>query len=264
MKRSDSLLRVFRVDTTYDICNLFQSITDDIRQNRTKAECVLDEFITIYTEKENETAVENAIAASASEFIVNSIENDRIRTMIKNHGISTFDTKKLLSGLAEKDNAVKKRADIIKAEIKKHFKKSSNLYIDGMLNFRLSEYKRELDLLLSDAIDEYMAQKAYNEFLELLKYFVDIQEETELVVYVGGNAEDGFVLTDHYGNILKISENEEFFSEMNIVGLKHEDVLISRLISLSPRQIYMHGDYETLPIGTTVKKIFENKLIFYK
>ncbi len=255
-------MRVFRVDTTYDICNLFQSITDDIRQNRTKAECVLDEIITIYTEKDNESAVENAIADSASEFIVNSIETDRIKKMIKNHGISPFDTKKLLNGFLKQETAIKKRADIIKNEIKNHFKKSSNLYIDGMLNFRLSEYKRELDLLLSDAIDEYMAQKAYDEFLDLLKYFVNIQEETELIVNITGNTEDGFVLTDCFGNIVKISENEEFFSEMSIIGLKHEDVLISRLISLSPKRIYMSRDYEETPIGTTVKKIFEDRLIF--
>ena len=255
-------MRVFRVDTTYDICNLFQSITDDIRQNRTKAECMLDEIITIYTEKESESAVENAIAASASEFIVNSIENDRIKKMIKNHGISPFDTKKLLNGFIKQETAIKKRADIIKNEIKNHFKKSSNLYIDGMLNFRLSEYKRELDLLLSDAIDEYMSQKAYDEFLDLLKYFVNIQEETELIVHISGNTEDGFTLTDCLGNILNISENEEFFNEMSIIGLKHEDVLISRLISLSPKRIYMSRDYEETPIGTTVKKIFEDKLVF--
>lgn len=255
-------MRVFRVDTTYDICNLFQSITEDIRQHRTKAECMLDEIIMIYTEKESESAVENAIASSASEFIVNRIENDRIKKMIKNYGINTFDTKKLLNGIVKKETAIKKRTDIIKSEIKNHLKKSSNLYIDGMLNFRLSEYKRELDLFLSDAIDEYMAQKAYDEFLDLLKYFVNIQEETELVVHISGNTEDGFILKDCLGNVLKISENEEFFSEMSIIGLKHEDVLISRLISLSPKRIFMSCDYETTPIGTTVKKIFEDKLIF--
>lgn len=255
-------MRVFRVDTNYDICNLFQSITDDIRQTRTKAECFLDKIITIYTEKENESAVENAIASSASDFIVNSIENDRIRKMIRSHGINSYDEKKLLNVFGIKDSKVKRRADIIKKEIKDHFRNSSNLYIDGMLNFRLSEYKRELDLLLDETIDDYMAQKAYDEFLDLLKYFVDIQEETELIVYINGNTADGFVLTDYCGNILKISENEEFFSEMNIIGLKHEDVLISRLISLSPKQIYMSCDYENSPIGTTVKKIFEDKLCF--
>ena len=257
-------MRVFRVDTTYDICNLFQSITDDIRENKTTAECILDDIITIYTEKESETAVENAIASSASEFIVNSIENDRIQKMIKNHGISSFDTKQLLSGFVKRETTIKKRADIIKNEIKNHLKKSSNLYIDGMLNFRLSEYKRELDLLLSDAIDEYMTKKAYDEFLDLLKYFVSIQEETELIVNITGNTEDGFVLTDCLGNIVKISKNEEFFSEMSIIGLKHEDVLISRLISLSPKRIYMSRDYEETPFGTTVKKIFEDRLVFLK
>lgn len=262
MKRSDAFLRVFRVDTTYDICNLFQSITADIRQRKAKAECMLDEVITIYTEKENETAVENAIASSTSEFIVSNIENDRIKKMIKNHGINAYDAKHLLNVIDTKDTAIKKRAGIIRNEIKNHLKKSSNLYIDGMLNFRLSEYKRELDLFLSDAIDEYMTQKAYDDFLDLLKYFVEIQEVTDLIIHIGGDANDGFILRDSFGNIVKISENEEFFNEMNIIGLKHEDVLISRLISLSPKQIFMPREYEQTAIGTTVKKIFEDKLIF--
>ncbi len=264
MKRSDACLRVFRVDTTYDICNLFRSITDNIRQNKTKAECMLDEIITIHTEKDSESAVENAIATSASEFIVNNIENDRIKKMIKNHGINSFDTKNVLNEFVKKENTVERRTAIIRNEIKNHFKKSSNLYIDGMINFRLSEYKQELDLALSDAIEEYITQKAYDEFLDLLKYFVDIQEETELIIHISGNAEDGFILKDSNRNIVKISGNEEFFSEMNIIGLKHEDVLISRLISLSPKKIYMSRDYKETPIGTTVKRIFEEKLIFVK
>ncbi|MBR2878695.1 MAG: hypothetical protein IKB92_06305, partial [Clostridia bacterium] len=107
-----------------------------------------------------------------------------------------------------------------------------------------------------------MTQKAYDDFLDLLKYFVEIQDVTELVVHISGNTDDGFVLTDSFGNIVKISENEEFFNEMNIIGLKHEDVLISRLISLSPKQIFMPREYEQTAIGTTVKKIFEDKLIF--
>lgn len=262
MKRSDACLRVFRVDTTYDICNLFHSITDVIRQNKAKAECILDDVITIYTEKEGEHVVENAIATSASAFIINNIENDRIKKMIQSQGINSFDTKKLLNEFIDKEKAIEKRTAIINNEIKNHLKKSSNLYIDGMINFRLSEYKRELDLILSDAIDEYVTKKAYDEFLDLLKYFVDIQDETDLIVRVTGNTEDGFTLKDCLGNILKISENEEFFNEMSIIGLKHEDVLVSRLISLSPKRIIMSCDYETTPIGITIKKIFEEKLVF--
>ena len=132
-----------------------------------------------------------------------------------------------------------------------------------MLDFRLSEYKRELDLILSDAIDEYMAQKAYDEFLDLLKYFVSIQDESDLEIYIDGNSDEGFLLTDNTGMLIKISENEEFFSEMNIIGLKHEDVLISRLISLSPKKIIMPTEYESTPIGTTLKRIFENRIVFY-
>ncbi len=257
-------MRVFRVDTSYDICNLFKTITDDIRETRTKAECILDEIITIYTEKESELAVENAIAASASEFIVNNIENDRLKKMVGKYDIKSFDAKRILNGVVKRKPDPQKRTNLIKNEIQNHFKKTSNLYIDGMMDFRLLEYKRELDLILTDAIDEYMTQKAYDEFLELLKYFVNIQDETELTIFVSGNTNDGFVLKDACGKTVKISENEEFFSEMNIIGLKHEDVLISRLISLSPKRIYMSCDYEETPIGTTVKKIFEDKLVFYK
>ena len=48
--------------------------------------------------------------------------------------------------------------------------------IDGFINFRLQDYIEDLNKVIEQAVDELLLEKEYQEFIMLLKYFVDIQE----------------------------------------------------------------------------------------
>jgi len=58
-------------------------------------------------------------------------------------------------------------------EITEYFEIDDQLDLDGFVNFRLREYRKELDYLIEDRVEKYMIEKEYNEFIHLLKCFVD-------------------------------------------------------------------------------------------
>jgi len=253
-------LSVFVVDTKHDISELFRQLTDHIKDTKINAECILDDYITISAKNENEFLLKDTLAKVASDFILDSIEEEKIRKIISSYRFPKNEASQIIKEIKEDNGSKYKRGQILNNSLQKHLNSSSRLNVDGMVDFRLNEYKSELMDDVENHIDEFMASKAYDEFLDLLKYFVSLQDSKLEIVHVTGNEIDGYVLMDKFLKPIDEHMADDFMAEMNVAGLKHDDILISRLISLSPHKIILHGLNEEKPIITTLKKIFNDKL----
>ena len=58
------------------------------------------------------------------------------------------------------------------------------LNLDGFMTFRLQSYEQELREMAEYAVDEFMLDQQYEEFVSLLKYFVYFQEPKMPLVHV--------------------------------------------------------------------------------
>lgn len=136
------------------------------------------------------------------------------------------------------------------------------LIIDGFVRFRLKDYVEELSEAVDQAVDEYLMEKEYNDFIRLLKYFVDIQEPKVERVNVLIQANGFFQLFDGQNNIIKSDYLESFIIELADSELNYEDLLISTLITLAPRQIILHLPEPACVRGTvsTIESIFEERV----
>ena len=155
----------------------------------------------------------------------------------------------------------KKRMKIISEKIKEYILSDDKLIIDGFVNFRLGEYKQELEEIIDKAVEKYMLEKEYNEFIKLLKYFIEIQPPKEELVHIVLTNEDHLLydrrkkeITDKYAKDFAAAKSE------NIIN--HDDMLISSLIMLAPKAIILHNQKEVgkEELCTTIKKVFENKV----
>ena len=253
------MLSQFVIDTTHDITSLFRKITDKTRD--LSVECILDEYITVSSEKNDDGKLKRILAETASEFIYDTVEYGKLCKIISEYGIDA-DTARSLALSAVNNPLLRKRhTDILRGELMHRLQKSCRLYIDGLVNFRFHDYSSALEADAQAAVDEYNAEKAYREFIDLLKYFVSVQDCGVMCANVYGNSSDGYIITDENGNALDAEYYDEFFSEMDIAELKHDDILISRLISMSPCSIVMHtnGGGKT---AETLRLIFENRIHF--
>lgn len=76
----------------------------------------------------------------------------------------------------------KHKFKIIKNSILDYFSENSFCNLEGFANFRLYEYKKFMNNVLENAINDYVLQKEYFEYINLLHEYINLQlPQTELV-----------------------------------------------------------------------------------
>ena len=156
-----------------------------------------------------------------------------------------------------------KKNDII-TKIKACIDENDELNIQGFITFRMKELREELEDIVNRVVEKYMAEKEYNEFIKLLKYFVEIQESKidliNIIIQPNGNYE----IHDKKGNDIM----DEIFS--NLTDTKYsdsvsvEDLIISGLITYCPEKIIIHckENCNNKEILDTIEKVFEERVEF--
>jgi putative sporulation protein YtxC len=137
---------------------------------------------------------------------------------------------------------------------------NSTLDVHGFIRFRLRDYMTELQETLDYALDEYMMEQQYQEFISLLKYFVYIQEAKIPVVHLihkGGH--EFHILNEHLEPIDVNDGDCAMTLELIDKDINFEDMIVSTLITVSPAQIYIHTREAEAPIIKTIMQIFENR-----
>ena len=133
--------------------------------------------------------------------------------------------------------------------------------VEGFINFCMQDYLTELKFAVEVALEELRNQKEYNEFINLLRYFVDTQAPKiyEVNLMVGANGI--FYLWDGKG--IKIEENyiNYYLDEMLLDEINLDDVLISILITIAPRKIVLHNvaNLNNEPVEI-IKSVFREKI----
>lgn len=141
-----------------------------------------------------------------------------------------------------------------------YFQYDLRIHLDGFIRFRLKDHVTEIRTAVETAVDNYLVEKEYNEFIRLLKYFVDIQEPRFDEVHVIMGPDGVFRLLDTRYRLIDgeyLEEDPELPEENNEVN--HEDMLISALITLAPRHIVLHLS-RSLGILATIRSIFEERV----
>ncbi|HHX51648.1 MAG TPA: hypothetical protein GX711_09435 [Clostridia bacterium] len=152
----------------------------------------------------------------------------------------------------------------LQQEICEYLETNGDLIIDGFVNFRLNEYLNDLEEIVDQAVDVYLAEKEYNEFIRLLKYFVEIQDPRVDRVHVLLGPTGYFQLYDEDENIVNNDYLQSFVVDLADTDINYEDLLISALITIAPQKIILHipevGQvHNTLD---TLQNVFANRISF--
>jgi len=154
---------------------------------------------------------------------------------------------------------------LVNARLKEYLSTTDSVMIDGFVNFRLGEYQSELEELIDKAVDDFMIEKEYKEFIALLKYFVEIQNPKfnviNIVPYPGGYSIYNEVKDDITAMCVK-----DFIRDEKTNKIDSDDLLISVLITTAPRKILLHkGErIENTELLSTIKQVFFKKTVFCK
>lgn len=213
------------------------------------------------------------VAQVISMFIINHKESLIIRKMILKQHDSYEDyelseilqyCKQLLIDTETSLDSVdttQNRRTMISNQLCIYLQTNSLLDVEGFVHFRLKKYMSDLQDMVEDALNEFVLNEQYQEFIALLKYFVYFQDAKIPEVHLIHQGNNKFQLLDGDLQQLDLSNAKDVVVETVDRELNYEDMVVSALISASPKQIHIHTRHPETQSIKTIQQIFEGRTL---
>lgn len=135
--------------------------------------------------------------------------------------------------------------------------------LDGFVNFRLFEYDSLVEECVDIAVNKYIIDKEYREFIDLLSGYINSQaSKLDTVHMIYSNAEP--ILLDDQNNILVYDNQFENPKYLSDITFSSKDFCLNTLLNLLPRRIVVHLLIEEDEFIETLRQIFGNRLMICK
>jgi len=217
------------------------------------------------------TYISNALA----DYIIRQYE-ERLIARIINSNFGYFNAAEKKEILARALNVIRnedksfinslfqiRRRNVIVRRLMDYFDNSNSIILDGFVNFRLKDYMKDLEDIVDKAVDDFLMEREYREFIRLLRYFVEIQEPKIDTVHVIVGYDNKYMLLD--GSRKEITNEciQEYVNEITEGEINYDDLLVSSLITFAPRKVIIHsmGQFRNKELMETIKNVFYGRVI---
>lgn len=149
--------------------------------------------------------------------------------------------------------------NIISNSFYKYFSENKYVILDGFVNFKLKEYIKELDSVVDMCVNKFIIDREYNEFINLLKAYIQTTPcGSETVHLIYKNEES--ILLDAHKNVIEFNNdliNQKYISD---ISFSSNDFALNSLLTLLPKNLYIHLVGEEDDFICTLKLIFNNRV----
>lgn len=158
-------------------------------------------------------------------------------------------------------NLFEKKFNIIYHKIYEYLSCNKSLFLSGFIYFRLQDYFKLLDNLLSRAVNSFVVEKEYMEFISLLKLYVTSQPPTCSSVHIIYSSSECLLL-DEYKQIIDIYNYKLDAKYLSDISFSTNDYTLNTLLNILPEKIYIHVvDSYFDEFLNTLRQIFEDRII---
>lgn len=153
-----------------------------------------------------------------------------------------------------------KRKNIIYCICKEYIEENKFVILEGFIRFRLQEYMHILDNLVDSAVNSYIIEKEYIEFINLLKFYISSQIPSDKIIHLIYFHNES-VLLDQEKNVIKIDTNLSNAKYISDITFSSNDYCLNTLLNILPKQIFIHLiDSNEDEFINTLKNIFGKKV----
>ena len=124
-------------------------------------------------------------------------------------------------------------------DFESYLKNNKSIILDGFLNFRIKDYMSILEEVVDEAVNNFVIEKEYLEFISLLKMYVNSQKSTCDIVHLIYNNESS-ILLDKDKNIINVSDDDFKAKYLSDISFSSNDYALNSLLTLIPKKIYIH------------------------
>lgn len=139
-----------------------------------------------------------------------------------------------------------------------YFKSNKSVILDGFVNFRLNNYVKIIDYIVDLAVNKFVIDREYCEFIDLLKCYINSKDcGTSLVHLIYQNQES--TLLDEFKSIINLDDSVLDSKYVSDISFSSNDYTLNSLLTLLPEKIYIHIiDGVEDEFINTIKLIFDS------
>lgn len=199
-----------------------------------------DDIDIVINIEENDKLDIEEVSAEITSLIVSIMENTLLKEyVLKNYSNVSYDDREsiyvyALNLFKEKKGLIR---DTVHSKVHNYIMNNDYINIDGFLKFRIKEFSKYIPTISDRAVEEFIMKKDQDEFVNVLKYFINMQEERIDYLKIHIIDENYIILLDKYGERIESIEDDEIINMVLQENLNYEDFLISTLLTLCPKKI---------------------------
>ena len=221
------------------------------------------ENVIMHCRNTNYEKFKNIISSLVSDIIIKFYQEKLVRRMISVNYFYFEDYEKKLIYENCKEFLLQSKEEVYETlfkEIEKYVNDKRNIYIQGIVNFRISEYIKALDNIVDIGVNKYIIEKEYKEFINLLKIYVNSAEcKTDILHLIYSNGES--ILLDKEKNIISLENNNiNNLKYLSDITFSSNDIALNTLLSMLPKKIEIHIIDKEDEFINTLKLIFESRI----
>lgn len=152
------------------------------------------------------------------------------------------------------------RKDSIIISCIEYFSNNKSLILDGFVNFRLNDYIKIIDYIVDIAVNKFVIDREYTEFIDLLKCYINSKDFGAGIVHLIYQNQESMLL-DEFKKIIDLSDSILDNKYLSDISFSSNDYTLNTLLSLLPEKIYIHLiDGIQDEFINTLKLIFDNRI----
>lgn len=160
---------------------------------------------------------------------------------------------------SDEENNYKFRKNEIWISVLDYLSHNKSMILDGFVNFRLENYNRTLDEIVDYNVKQYVIEKEYAEFINLLKMYINSKiPANNLVHLIYTNGES--ILLDENKSLINTSDNIFDTKYLSDISFSSNDYALNALLTLLPRRIEVHLIGSRDEFIDTLELIFTDRL----
>ena len=121
------------------------------------------------------------------------------------------------------------RTKYLWASVLRYISYNKSIFLDGFITFRAGEYINCLDEILDFAVSQFVVNREYAEFIEMLKIYISSRTPcTEAI------------LLDKQKNVISLAKNNLDKCYLSDISFSANDYALNSLLSLLPSKLIIH------------------------
>ena len=152
------------------------------------------------------------------------------------------------------------RKDSINISCIEYFSNNKSAILDGFVNFRINDYIKIIDYIVDMAVNKFVIDREYTEFIDLLKCYINSKSCGTTDVHLIYQNEESTLL-DESKRIIDLDDsilNSKYLSD---ITFSSNDYTLNTLLTLLPQRIYIHlVDGVQDEFINTLKLVFDDRV----